>query len=63
MRSVKVAGDVKASLAAKPVKYTLPDYQIYLSISYDAQNDRPTMTFDGSDPEKLPPTKEDQLIY
>ena len=30
-----IQGDVKASLAAKPVKYMFKDYQVYLSIGYD----------------------------
>ena len=35
-RCIEIEGDVKASLAAKPAKYTLKDYQVYLSIGYDA---------------------------
>ena len=57
-------GNVRARLAAKPLKYVLEDfYQNYLSISYDWQNERPTMTFNGTNPDNLPPVKQDQLIY
>jgi len=54
---------VKASLAAKPAKHLLKDYQNFLSISYDTKSERPTMTFNGKNPDKLPPVKQDQMIY
>ena len=54
---------MKASLAAKPIKYMLKDLQKYLSIAYDPVRGRLTMKYDGSDAEKLPPAKMDQLIY
>ena len=34
-RSIEIEGDVKKTLATKPVKYLLKDLQKYLSIRYD----------------------------
>ena len=62
-RSIKIDGDVKASLASTPVKHLLRDLQKYLSIAYDTVRGRLTMKYDGTDAEKLPPAKMDQLIY
>ena len=62
-RTIKIEGDVKASLAAKPVKYVLRDFQKYLSFGYDMVSDRLTMKYDGRDAEKLRPAKKDLLIY
>ena len=56
-------GDVKASLASRPVKYMLKDFQKYLSIWYDTVSGRLMMKYDGRDPEKLPMLRKDQLIY
>ena len=48
-RSIKIDSDVKASLAAQPVKYMIVDLQKYLSIGYDSNKERLTMKFDGID--------------
>ena len=58
-----IEGDVKASLATKPFKYLFKDYQVYLSIGYDLKQERLTLSINGTDVEKLPRAKEDQLIY
>ena len=62
-RSICIEGDVKETLATTPVKYLLKDLQKYLSIRYDKVRDRLMMNYDGTDAEKLPPLKKDQLIY
>ena len=62
-RSIKIKGDVKATLASKPVKYLLKDLQKYLSIRYDMVRYRLTMKYDGTDPEKFPSAKKDKRIY
>ena len=54
---------MKKTLATTPVKYLLKDYQKYLSISYDIVSDRMRMNYDGTDVERLPLLKKDQLIY
>ena len=58
-----IEGDVKASLAAKPYKCLFKDYQVYLSVGYDLEKVRPTLSINGSDADKLPLAKEAQLIY
>ena len=62
-RSIKIDGDVKETLATTPVKHLLKDLQKYLSIRYDTVRDCLTMNYDGTDAEKLPLLKKDQLIY
>ena len=62
-RSIKIEDDVKETLAAKPVKHLLKDLQKYLSIRYDKLRGRLMMNYDGTDAERLPLLKKDQLIY
>ena len=62
-RSIKIEGDVKKKLAETPVKYLLRDLQKYLSIRYDEERGCLMMNYDGTDVEKLPELKQDQLIY
>ena len=63
-RSIEIrGGDVKARLTSKPAKYFLKDLQKHLCISYDVVRGRLRMKYDGTDAEKLPLLKKDQLIY
>ena len=54
---------MKKTLAETPVKYLIKDLQKYLSIRYDKVRGRLMMNYDGTDAEKLPPLKQDQLVY
>ena len=62
-RSIKIESDVKETLATTPLKYLLKDLQKYLSIRYDKVRGCLMMNYDGTDAEKLPLLKKDQLIY